>query len=73
MGSSSLRVSLKVHPERHALPRELCVLHCDLSQDGNIFDAHTLALLEVLKSVQLSVTVSEERALTEVQLKGNGI
>lgn len=55
------------------LPRELCVLHCDLSQDGNIFDAHTLALLEVLKSVQLSVTVSEERALTEVQFKGNVI
>lgn len=49
------------------------VLHCDLSYDGNIFGACTFALRESFRGVWLSVTINEERALTEVKLKGRVI
>ncbi|XP_032448921.1 LOW QUALITY PROTEIN: exosome complex component RRP43-like, partial [Lynx canadensis] len=49
------------------------VLYCDiicLDYDGNILDACTFALLAALKSVQLpEVTINEETALAEVNLK----
>nr|CAI46226.1 hypothetical protein [Homo sapiens] len=49
------------------------VLYCDLiclDYDGNILDACTFALLAALKNVQLpEVTINEETALAEVNLK----
>uniref|UniRef100_A0A8C2PKF5 Ribosomal RNA-processing protein 43 n=2 Tax=Caprinae TaxID=9963 RepID=A0A8C2PKF5_CAPHI len=49
------------------------VLYCDLiclNHDGNILDACTFALLAALKNVQLpEVTINEETALAEVNLK----
>ncbi|XP_077014195.1 exosome complex component RRP43 isoform X3 [Tamandua tetradactyla] len=49
------------------------VLYCDLiclDYDGNILDACTFALLAALKDVQLpEVTINEETALAEVNLK----
>ncbi|GAB5566290.1 exosome complex component RRP43 isoform X2 [Prionailurus iriomotensis] len=70
--ASSLQMSLK---------KDLCispgklswVLYCDiicLDYDGNILDACTFALLAALKNVQLpEVTINEETALAEVNLK----
>ncbi|KAF6084002.1 exosome component 8 [Phyllostomus discolor] len=49
------------------------VLYCDLiclDCDGNILDACTFALLAALRNVQLpEVTINEETALAEVNLK----
>lgn len=72
-GTSGFQFIVCVHQKRHKLPRELCVLHCDPSYDANICYDCTFALLVAFKSVQWSVTFSEEKTLREVKFKGKVI